>query len=190
MAKANLEVLGLKVPLGLFHVYHDDGFVDSIQGHIEALAKKYDEWGWSFAGNHVIGRYELHNTFFGGNHHIFYLDTSFEAVNIGIRAHEETEVLRERKRLGYLADKILAEQGARINFKEIENPEVIAEIGAIYALLSRGISLEEYEKAHNDLSSRIKLNDREQEVAESYRNYFRTAREIYEKGRLPQSKAA
>ena len=190
MAKAKLEILGLTVPIGWFHTHHDDGFVDSIQKHIEALAEKYDRWGWPFVGKHVIGMYELYYTFFGAHHHIFYLDTSFEIVNISTRAHEETEFLRERGRLSYLADKILAEQNVRINFKEIKNPEVIAEIGSIYALLSRGISFKEHEKAQLELSSRLKLNDREKVVARNYTNYFKIAREIYEKGRLSQRKAA
>lgn len=75
----------------------------------------------------------------GTEYHIFYIDHRHEPTNLFMRAHEETHVLYELGRLDILADRLLAGQGVRISFDEIDEEEVIAELGGIYALGRAGL---------------------------------------------------
>ena len=172
MFKANLAALNLTVPIGLFRVYHDDGYVDSIQEHAEKLMAKYhmtdmgappaEDFGPSCAGRHTS-----HQTMFAIHHHIYYKKSDSDVEDIMIRAHEETHFLDDSKKLDYLVKEIMENHGIKIDFKSISESEVRAYIGSIYALLSRGIILD---KPQKDL------------INPKYRTHFIEARRLFEHG--------
>jgi len=167
MGTANLEILGLQVPMEIAEVYHDDGYVESIEEHLKKFKAKdknlraavenlditkvggvYFRWTKRFAKIH---------------HHIVYLRQDSVEEAILIRAHEETHALDAFGGLDLLADKMLNEQGVRINFSEIDDNQTRAHLGAIYALVANGVNLE---------------------AVGSRREGFGTAKLIYEQARL------
>ncbi len=165
---ARLKVLGINALIG-FNSYHDDGYVDSIKKHLSRLNKKYpNQINWNEpAIGMCIGGKRLFRTHI----HIFYLDQKSDINNIRTRAHEETHVLDYFDRLDILEKIILLEQKVKINFNELREDnddclidrQVRAELGAIYALKTRGVNL-------NDLKN--------------CPEYFDFAREYYEKHKL------
>ncbi len=180
MGKAELEILGLTVPTPLLHVYHDDGFVDSVVEHVKKLDKKYriqtldivvdnltklyrkyipepitlerlerETQGKindfriresdNVAGSEWRGLYVKFVDLLKVHHYIFYRKDNFLPIEVRVRAHEETHVLEYFKGLDLLSDKILKEQNVKINFRQIDDKEVRADIGSIYALFSRNV---------------------------------------------------
>jgi hypothetical protein len=138
MNYARLKVLGIKAPIG-HRVYHDDGYVASIEVHTRRINEIYGSGGLSSNGNfqgHILGRHSTR----GRHHHIFYLRQPTREANAVVRAHEETHMLDSADGLDLLAERLLDRQGVRINFKEIDDREVRAQLGALYALQLRGIS--------------------------------------------------
>ena len=140
MNYASLEILGMDVPIGT-NQYHDDGFVESIMEHSKELSKFY---GYSneycdkiLSRGNIIGAHYL----VAGHHHIFYLKPFTNTETIRIRAHEETHVPDSVGKIGILEERLFEEQGVKINFLEIEEKEIKAELGALYALRSRNIPI-------------------------------------------------
>jgi len=139
MNYALLEILGIDVAIGKDE-YHDDGFVKSIIEHSRELDNFY---GYDHKnsdkilsqGNIVGAHYHGRN-----HHHIFYLKPSTNTETVRIRAHEETHVLNSVGKIGILEERLSEEQGVKINLLEIDEKEIKAELGALYALSSRGIS--------------------------------------------------
>ena len=171
MNYANLKILGITVPIGI-KKYHDDGFVKSLTAHVIKLSRLYD-----FECSNYI---RVNETAVGKcapidlNCHIFYIKQSTEKENILVRAHEETHALFAFKGLDALAERLLEEQRIKINFKEIDEEEVIANLGSLYALHARGISQSEIEllyKTYGDVDSGI------------------TARRIYKQSKLSRKKS-
>lgn len=153
--KARLEALRLAVPIGLFRVYHDDGYVASIEEHAQELMALYHSTGMGVPPPATIppgssGRHEEHGGWLRAHHHIFYRDLGSDVANIGVRAHEETEFLNSIGRLRVLGDAIFDAHGIRINWDRIENKEVRAYAGSVYALLERGMSLDEFQNGVQD----------------------------------------
>jgi len=168
MNYAHLKILGITVPIGN-HNYYDDGFIESIIKHSLKLDKKYGvtnlDYDISYAFKEGLS-YQL-----GINHHIFYLKQPRETGNIRIRAHEETHVLDHLGRLDILEEKLLKEQRIKINFREIDEKEVKAELGSLYALYARRIfQLERW------LVYSLYGDD----------NNRRTAKRIYKQSKLPR----
>ncbi len=104
-------------------------------------------------------------------HHIFYEkrkynDEAFnEMVAISVRAHEETHVVELWGALGRLEKQILREQNKRIPLRDISDEEVIADVGAIYALVKNGYSIDDIES----FSKRFLMQDFK-EALELYRD--------------------
>ena len=132
MNEAHFEILGLTVP-SRNHKYYDDGFVSSIS---EATMQINNLYGQSNRGyditrdEYVEGRCCKK----GMNHHIFYLKHHFEVADIRIRAHEETHALEQIGGLDYLMDQLYEDKGVEIDFYDVDNIEVRADLGAMYAL--------------------------------------------------------
>ena len=144
MADVRLKILGLTVPIRRSMVYHDDGFVSSIGEHYMALLNKYILSALFtpilYNDNGIDGMHIIHPGIFKWHTHIFYLNKYSNVLNMRIRAHEETHALDiSFNRLDLLADKILEEQNAKIDFDSIGGGEIRADIGAVYALLSNEI---------------------------------------------------
>ena len=141
MAKAFLEILNLKISVGLFNKYYDDGFVKSLKEHQEILFKKYNISGKTAdpeLDKKIVGMHQSFNKFFKQHHRIYYLNTYFTPWNIQIRAHEETHILDNLHFLNLLSEKNFFEQKVKINFKKIDEEEVRAQIGSIYAMFAYG----------------------------------------------------
>lgn len=174
MAEARLEILGLAAPLGLFTVYHDDGFVDSVQKHLENLNDRYCsfndlgivEGGYSVSGKAAGTHVRYRKNLFWVHHHICYRDFGNEADNTAIRAHEETHFLDASRNLAALAERISAEHGLKIRFRGLKK-EVRAYIGSVHALASRGMSADEFQKGICNAE---------------YEAYFRAARKAFQPG--------
>jgi hypothetical protein len=139
MNKAHFEILGITVPSGRYQ-YHDEGYVDSIPDATKRINKlygfdnsNYDAIKYRNAIGMHCGR--------GFNSHIFYLQRPTRILDIQNRSHEETHALDFIEQLDALADKLLEEQHVRINFKEVDDQEVRAQLGSLYALHARGLSL-------------------------------------------------
>lgn len=168
--KAHLEILKLDIPLGLFKAYHDDGYVASMQEHMNKLTDKYrfaDDLGTlaeQLSGN-IVGVHKEFRTLFRVHHHIFYKDLGFEAANVATRAHEETHALMSMQKLHYLANVLAANLGVTVDFEPLYS-EVKADVGSVYALLIRGLNLDEFEKGIED---------------KRYTESFQTARKLVER---------
>ena len=143
MNYAHLEILGITVPIGHIDKYHDDGFVESITAHVIKLSRFYDfDCSNSIRlDERAVGKC----TEIYPNCHIFYVKQSTETKNIFVRANEETHALDIFNQLDALAEKLLKEQRIKINFKEIDEDEVRATLGSLYALHARGIPQSEIE---------------------------------------------
>jgi len=172
MNKAKLEILGLEFSIGLFRVYHDDGFVKSLIKHTTKLDKRYNfpdkRYYEALVNKPLLG---MHITRFDGykhqHEHIYYLDKGFTPFNIFIRGHEEMHVVEDNCQLDLLSDKILEEQKVRINFGEVDDEEIRANLGGIYAMYARGM--------HPDLLNNC-----------YYEGRFEAAKQLYEQSRLPE----
>lgn len=148
MKKAKLEILGIEVPLSWLDVFHDDGYVESAEEHHKALIVRYGgifqlaAYGPEYFMEDSPGAYVSFDGLLRRHYHIFYERTRYPEFDISCRAHEETHFLEDFGRLDLLADKILKEQGVRVDFDKVPLKQVRAEIGAIYAILARGINPE------------------------------------------------
>lgn len=167
--EAKLEVLGLKVPLGFFTSYHDDGFVDDAWAHYEKLYLAYCKrpvpetvrrvhLKEARRGYKKLGGCVGFRNLFRFHIHVFYEDTKCEPQNLFSRAHEEIHVLNEINSLDMIVEKIRREQGFEIDFLGLENAlhteqikqiigecnpkELKANLGALFSLVPYGIKPE------------------------------------------------
>jgi hypothetical protein len=178
MNYANLKILNIELPIGA-NKYHDDGFVKSMPMHEKKLNRHYGFFAHQREAEKNIG---LCASYFKGkgisnfypvvdHHHIFYLKQSNDVLDILLRAHEETHALDKLGGLDILSEKLLQEQRVKINFKQIDEEEVRAELGAMYALNSRKNSVSEKWFAYM-------FSDRDTNAA----------RKIYKQSKLPERK--
>lgn len=172
-----LAVLGIEYELGLNRVFHDDGFVEDVLAHRRKLDGLYgclgDEkiyQGQKFSGEHAFRKEWLPNGAVVVHNHIYYVNHGFSPSNINTRGHEETHAAEFDGVLHLLAERILEEQGVRIDFRAIDEKEVGAEIGGIFALYRWGFYPE------------LLINRPERPVE----SYFDAARKLYEQSRIPR----
>lgn len=174
MKTANLEMLGIQVPLTIFEAYHLD-FVDnpaSISEHIRSLGIKY---GNEYRANQLTegatfgGVYFSLRTWWVEHHHVLCTAQHIPGIRIGLQAHEETHALEGLRGFGglnILRRRIRDNFKLDVNFRRVEGAEVRAYIGAIFALFMRGIPPDIYGSSTPNLR---------------YREYFRQARQIFQK---------
>tara|TARA_Y100000310_G_scaffold276920_1_gene294415 strand:+ start:610 stop:1128 length:519 start_codon:yes stop_codon:yes gene_type:complete len=139
MDEIHFEILGITVP-SEGHYFYDKGYVNSISDATMEINALYGFDNSDYnndADKDVIGRHCQRLLF---DHYIIYLDQFYAMDNIRLRAHEETHALEGMGQLDVLTDRLLEEQNVKINFKEIDDGEIRAELGALYALHARGIS--------------------------------------------------
>ena len=171
-----LETLGLRLPRSAKHILYDDGFVNSIDARMKRLKRRYSDPAeskaeseaeskedTSTAGMHYqapvkvitkgnIGNWKVTLKTSATVNHIFYempeyKDEAFnEMVAIAVRAHEETHIAQTWGALGRLEKLIRKEQDKKIDLRGIDDDEVIAEVGAIYALRKNGYSMDDVER--------------------------------------------
>jgi hypothetical protein len=134
MNQAHYPILRITVPSGKYK-FHDEGYVSSINETAKRLDNSYGCNDTEYnARMNVIGAHYV----MGTNSHIFYMDQGSIVKNLRVRAHEETHSVDFIGQLDFLTDRLLEEQNVKINLKEIDNIEVRAELGSLYALYSRG----------------------------------------------------
>lgn len=169
---AELEVLGLKLPRTFKHVFYDDGFVDSVDDrtnwlmhlyNVHAEPEKEASTDAAIRGKHYelpvtvttegeVGNWMMAIETKAVVHHIFYEpprhdDEMYNDMSrILLRAHEETHVVHGWGALSRLEKKIRREQKKRIDLRAIDDIEVIAQVGAIYALVKNGYSTDDIER--------------------------------------------
>lgn len=146
--KARLEALSIEVPLNFLDFYFDYDFVkfdvDKLLTLYEKLYEKDDEKeiketknsrGFCYHLNYYIG----FNKFI--NFYLIYLSPSLkEGIDkLVVKAHEETHFLDEYGKLDILENKIKENCNRDISFSSINDKEVKAFIGSLYALESRGM---------------------------------------------------
>lgn len=148
---ANLEILDIALPLG-FNTFEDLGYVDSIEDTIEMLSKKpflKRSNNRQLLGNTFLFEYKFFNL---KNISIFYLKLPKKIQNIYVRAHEETHALDILGGLELLEKELRDEQKVKINFKKINDEEVRADIGAIYALYKNNYSDSDFHLLYKDIN--------------------------------------
>lgn len=177
MKIARLKILGIDAKLGQNESYHDDGFVSCLMVQTQILCGTYpcesnfqNQLFIERKNKTASGVYLPLATPIGWEHHIYYRDRSREAGNLSTRAHEETHVLQELNGLGILAQKLLENQRVLIDFDSIDNREVVADLGAVYALVQCGFKLETVRRMY-----RVKKN-------------FDVARRMYKQSMLPRKR--
>ena len=167
--KANLETLKLVVPISILRVYHDDGYVKSMQHHLQKLTERYlsTDMGAPSAETlprNVSGVHKEFKTMFKTHHHIFYRDLGPE-YNTGNKAHEETEFLIATHKQKHLICEIRKEFGITIDFWALKDKEARAYIGTVFALLREKRDLLKFQKGIVD---------------EKYTRAFQIARKLFE----------
>lgn len=134
MTDANFQVLGIKIPSGRYN-YHDEGYVSSIREAVGNLCLRKGEETPNISKD-ALGFYAG----LGLDVHIFYVKRPTIPLDIQNRAHEETHAVDYIGGLDVLSAAILENQRVRINLKEVDDEDVRAQLGSLYALYSRGIS--------------------------------------------------
>ena len=137
MDRQYLEMLEVEMPC-FNGILFDDGYVPSLSEHTKRIyfteGIKHPNFQEGFGGRCVLTR--------NNNIHIFYSSFPEQDMDVLTRAHEETHALDLVNRLDLLPKKMRAEDKAAIPLEEINDAELIANLGAIYALESRGLSTE------------------------------------------------
>ena len=134
MNQAHFQILGMVMPSGRYQ-YHDEGYVESVRDAVKQLYQKYGEDSPQVTKD-VTGFYAGR----GLDIHILYSRKPTKPLDIQNRAHEETHAIDYIKGLDFLSDKML-EQNVRINLKEVDDEEVRAQLGSLYALHKHGFSV-------------------------------------------------
>jgi hypothetical protein len=171
MNKAHFEVLGFTVPSRAY-TFHDDGYVSSITDATMRVNELYNLDNSNYdasADKNVIGRHCKR----GLNSHIFYFQRPTRASDVQNRSHEETHVLEHIGQLDALTDRLSEEQNVKINLKDVDDEEVRAQLGSLYALNARGFG---------GMWALWKLKS-------AYENdTFTTAKTIYEQAKQPKKR--
>jgi len=145
MRTANLDALGIEVPLRRNEFYHDDGYVDSIEGHEKELCVLYgrDYESPEKNGTEVVGicrvikRYNWSDLEIIKDIHTYQIDFGTENYKLQVKAHEQAHALHKLDKLEILSRKIEKNFRVRINFDQLTSSEVIAHMGGIYAVLKK-----------------------------------------------------
>ena len=142
LSPINLGALRLNVPRSIFWRWHNDGQVSSVKDHTTFLADKYDveiplpsqvreSWGTVAIITGLITHY-----------HKYSRTTGNSELDLLVDAHEETHFLNYIEKLDLLSDAVSGERGFGLDFAKIDDGEVTAHMGAIYAFISRGIDID------------------------------------------------
>ena len=134
MNQIQFQALGITVPVGRF-IYHDDGYVNSIPDAVDRLYRGIGEEP-PYIEKDTLGFYAG----LGLDIHILYIRRPTPSLDIQNRAHEELYAAEYVGALDFVSDKML-EQGVRINLKEVNDKEVRAQLGSLYALHRAGFSV-------------------------------------------------
>jgi len=152
MTKINFEISGISIESD--EDYTDEGFVKSISDKTMEL---YERYGYPTKGydrstdENVKGRY-LHFTY-AQKFHILYLDLGSEPLNIQNRAHEETHIIDLMNQLDILMERIYQLHRVRINFHEIEDRELRAQLGSLSALYANGYTPEDMPARYSQVNA-------------------------------------
>jgi len=135
MNVAQLRMWNITLPIGN-HRYHDEGYVDSLR---DAARKVYQSYGDSESDPFI---HKLSRGFYIGKGldvHVMYLRSPSTPLDIQNRAHEEFHAADYCYGLDFLSS-VTQEKGTPINFKEIEDEQVRANVGALFVLDQNGFS--------------------------------------------------
>jgi hypothetical protein len=142
MRTANLDDIGIEVPLKPNEFYYNDGCVESVEEHRKKVCSLY---GANYHGlekeGRVVGLCQVIKKWNSPKHRlekhirIYYENFGNDDFIFYTGVHEQVHALDFLGRMDLLAKKIEEEFGIKINFSQIENREVKAHIGAIYFFL-------------------------------------------------------
>ena len=128
-----LKTLEMTISLNKGRRFFDDGYVKDFSQYQKEI---YEGYNIQFIENDESLTRGIHLKIKSGryiNHHIAYTPSTNKAKELRFRAHEETHFLDDSGNISLL-EEALMKQGVTIDLREISNKEVVAEIGAIYAL--------------------------------------------------------
>lgn len=134
MNVAQLKMWNLALPIGNLR-YHDEGYVDSLEEAARQVHNKYGEPRPDISFKNALGFY----TKIGLDIHIMYLRRPTAPLDIQNRAHEEFHAAECCDGLEFLSS-ATRERGTPINFEEIKDEQVRANVGALYVLDQHGFS--------------------------------------------------
>jgi hypothetical protein len=117
--------------------YYDLGYVDSVVNEYERLSELYDDKDTYETSDTWMGMCSTH----GRDTYIFYKEMNSFKQDLHLRAHEETHALEHMNQLERLSEALDLNDDVEIDFTKGYDPEVIAELGAIYALRMRSQKL-------------------------------------------------
>lgn len=176
MKIARLEILGIDASLRRNESYYDDGFVSCLKTHAQKLCSHYPCKNNLLNQRFLERNYKETKGFYlplasphGWEYHIAYKNCNDEAINLFTRAHEETHVMHELDGLDTLTQRFLEDQRVLIDFKGIGEEEIIADLGAIYALIQRNLRPE---AVRGEYKAKTK-------------NYFDIAMKLYNQSKIP-----
>ena len=162
---SRIEALGLEANIPSYEIFHDDGFVMSINQHTINLALRYnyhsvdevmrnnsgpDETSGRtvrFRGRDNYGLIAWHT-------HIFCVDTGDPILNALLRAHESTHALDNLKGLEALERKIYERDGVRFFLGRLKDKELMSNVGAVYGLPLAGFLPEECAVSLRDIDKK------------------------------------
>lgn len=141
MRKAKLEMLGLEFLTGV--EYYDEGFVRDVYDRALEIFEEHDqqppldylEMAFIYGSHEIAGDC----IFMKNKVIVLYKKFRLNSNNIYVRAHGETHALEYLGGLDLLADKLLSEQNVKIDFDKIEESDIRADLGALYALHAHGV---------------------------------------------------
>lgn len=195
---AHFKILDFKIPIGI-NEYYDLGYVNSIEEGYHKVSSQHnirpsysEEEGYITSGLcHTIGsnRSEKKKAY------IYYLDPHItditnndkilsEYSTIITRSHEETHAAQYFGKIAYLSEALIEKQKIKINLENIEDEEIIARIGVIYAL--KKLQTEK----HPYIDKYILENFTEDiiQIKSESNTLFNQALQIYTKSKIPKRK--
>ncbi len=135
MSYVYFRVLGLGVELQRGYEFFDDGWVKDINVYVQQSTQPHRS-----LPEHISDAGGITLISSTGQHkqvRIAYEPSPIEYIATGRRAHEETHALHELGQLGILKRRI-KEEGYKVPWWRVRDPEKIARIGQVYALLRNG----------------------------------------------------
>ena len=141
-SSVKLKALQLDIPKNLFWRWHDDGKVSSVKDHTLHLAERYCV---DIPLLHHLRNSQGTVAIITGpitHYHKYFMSTGSPELDVMVDAHEETHFLDYVERLNLLDNAISRREGSKVDFSKVKDHEVRANIGAIYALISRGVDLD------------------------------------------------
>lgn len=134
-----LETLGLDIPIDKCVDFQDLGYMKDISAKVADICVIHQEQ--IIECDKRAEGFTL--TFRDDNNHLWiyigYKRKKLPVVNMIVRAHEETHALQRMRRLNLLEDALEREFNTSIMLSSYEE-EIVAEIGALYALYKHGVS--------------------------------------------------